>query len=243
MDRRRCRRNEIDAVGVDFDDFRALRFQPFDHLLEQIAPDLGDTRGGFEVGEVSLRKTEIAVETVDQNLEGVLQGMEVAPLRCVLGVTHIALRLEAKGTQVGEEMAKDLELIVHRKAIELEHDRRIERSDVAMPDVARHAGEKDVGVTALKPAHHRHLGNAVALPEILAEEKGVDPGGVAAHDHVLIVVGKNLGLDEVAGTQEIGHGARLAHRAEGAFAVTFRVILPGALQFLAGKLRNVERIR
>jgi hypothetical protein len=39
----------------------------------------------------------------------------------------------------------------------------------------------------------------VALPEILAQEEGVDPGGVAAHDHVLVVVGKNLRLDEVAG--------------------------------------------
>ena len=93
-----------------------MRFQPLDHLLEQIASDLGHPRGGFEIGKVSLRETEVAVEAVDQNLEGVLQGMKVAPLRCVLGVAHIALRLESKGAQVGEEMAKDLELIVHRES-------------------------------------------------------------------------------------------------------------------------------
>ena len=107
-----------------------------------------------------------------------------------------------------------------------------------MPDVARHAGEKDVGVTAFEPAHHRHFGNAVALPEIFAQEEGVDPGGVAAHDHVLVVVGKNLRLDEVARAEEIGHGARLAHSAESAFAEELVVVLIGALQFLAGKRRD-----
>ena len=55
--------------------------QPLDHLLEQIAPDLGDARGGFEIGKVALRKAEVAVKAVDQNLESVLQGVEVAPLR------------------------------------------------------------------------------------------------------------------------------------------------------------------
>ena len=136
-------------------------------------------------------------------------------------------------------MPKDLELIVYREAIELEHDRRIKRGDVAMPDVARDAGEENVGVTAFKPAHHRHLRNAMALPEIFAEKERVDPGGVAAHDHILVVVGKNLRLDEVARAQEIGDRSRLAHRTEGALAVAFRIIVPGALQFLAGQLRDL----
>ena len=117
-------------------------------------------------------------------------------------------------------MAKDLELIVHRKTIELQHDRGIKRGDVAMPDVARHAGEKDVGVAAFEAAHHRHLGNGMALAEIFAEKERVDPGGVAAHDHVLVVVGKNLRLDEIARAQEIGDRARFAHRAKSALAIT-----------------------
>ena len=56
------------------------RVQPIDHLLQKIAPDLGDARGGVEIGEVSLRETEVAVEAVDQNLEGVLQRVEIALL-------------------------------------------------------------------------------------------------------------------------------------------------------------------
>ena len=87
-----------------------------------------------------------------------------------------------------------------------------------MPDVARHAGKKNVGVTALKAAHHRHLGNAMALPKIFAKKERVDPGGVTAHDHVLVIVGKNLRLDEVARAEQIGDRARLAHRAKSALA-------------------------
>ena len=109
MDRRR---DEIDAVGIDFDDLCALRFEPVDHLLEQIAPDLGDPRGGVEIGKMSLRETEVAVEAVDQDFEGVLQRVKVVPLRRDPSASRMfALRLEAEGAQIGEQVAKDLELI------------------------------------------------------------------------------------------------------------------------------------
>ena len=62
----------------------------------------------------------------------------------------------------------------------------------------------------------------MALPEIFAEKERVDPGGVAAHDHVLVVVGKNLRLDEIARAQEIGDGARFAHGAESALRENVR---------------------
>ena len=160
-------------------------------------------------------------------------------MRRVLRFAHVGLRLQPKGAQVGEQMPKDLELIGHRKAIELQHDRWIKRRDVAMPDVARDAGEKDVGVAAFETARHRHFGNGMALPEIFAQEERVDPGGVAAHDHVLVVVGENLRLDEVARAEQIGDRARLAHRAKCALAIALRVVAPGALQFLAGQLRDL----
>src|SRR5205085_3061504 len=96
-------------------------------------------------------------------------------------------------------MPEDLELIGDWETIELQHHRWIKRGDVAMPDVACDAGEKDGGVAAFEAAHHRHLGNGMALPEIFAEEERVDAGGIPAHDHVLVVVRKNLRLDEVAG--------------------------------------------
>jgi hypothetical protein len=95
-------------------------------------------------------------------------------------------------------MAENLKLVCFGKTIEREHDRRIERSDVAMPDVAGHASKEDIGVSPFEPAHYRHFGNGMALPEIFAQKKRVDAGGVAPHDYVLIIVGKNLGLDEIA---------------------------------------------
>jgi hypothetical protein len=52
--------DEIDPVRVDFDDLCALRFEPLDHLLEQIASDLRDTGGGFEISKVSLGEAKVS---------------------------------------------------------------------------------------------------------------------------------------------------------------------------------------
>src|SRR5436853_1204716 len=98
-------------------------------------------------------------------------------------------------------MSKDLQAIAYGKAIKLEHDRRIKGRDVTMPDVARDAGEKDVGVAAFEALRQRQLGNAVFLSKIFAQEQTVDSGRVTANNHVLIVVGKNLRLNEVAGAK------------------------------------------
>src|SRR5438309_2411922 len=111
---------------------------------------------------------------------------------------HLPFGLEAETAQIGKQMPEDLELVGDRKAIELQHDRRIERSDVAVPDIARDASEIDGGEATLETACHRHLWNAVALPQILAQKKRIDTSGVTPHDHVLIVVRKNLRLDEIA---------------------------------------------
>src|ERR1044071_4278414 len=100
-------------------------------------------------------------------------------------------------------MSKNLQLIGHWEAVELQHDGGIKRSYVAMPDIAGHAREKDVGVTALECARHWQFGNGMALPEIFAQEQRVDARGVAAHDHVLIIIRKNLRLNEIARAQQI----------------------------------------
>src|SRR5947199_10155319 len=99
-------------------------------------------------------------------------------------------------------MSEDFEPIALRKAIELEHDRRIKRGDVAMPDVARDAGEKDVGVTAFERLRQRQLGNAVSLSEVFAEKQTVDPRRAPAHDHVLRIVRKGQRLNEATWTCE-----------------------------------------
>src|ERR1700681_3797831 len=108
-----------------------------------------------------------------------------------------------------------------------------------MPDVARDAGEKDRGVTAFKAAHHRHFGNGMTLPEIFPEKERVDAGGVPAHNYVLIVVGKNLRLDEVAWTEKIGDRPGLAHGAQRLFLKSLAVFEIGALQFFATERRNL----
>src|SRR5205823_14287397 len=94
-------------------------------------------------------------------------------------------------------MPKNLQSIARGKAIELEHDRWIKRRHVAMPDVAGDAGEEDVGVTTFERLGQRQLRNAVLLSKIFAQEQTVDSGRVAPHDHVLVVVRKNLRLNEI----------------------------------------------
>src|SRR4051794_9526656 len=95
-------------------------------------------------------------------------------------------------------MTKNLQLIANGQAVELKHDRGVERSDVAVPHIACDASEEDVGVTPLEAAHHRHFGNGMALTIIFPQKERVNASGIAAHDYVLVVVGKNLRLDKVA---------------------------------------------
>src|SRR4029450_9160443 len=91
----------------------------------------------------------------------------------------------------------------------------------------------DIGVTAFERACHWHLGNGMALPEIFAQEYRIDAGGVAPHDYVLVIVGENLRLDEVARAEQIGDRTRFAHRTECPLAESFRIVDVCALQFFA----------
>src|SRR2546430_12712393 len=77
-------------------------------------------------------------------------------------------------------MSKDLQLVRHRKTSELQHRRRIKRGDVAVPDVASHAGKEDVGITAFEWARHRRFGKGKGFSGIPPPGKGVgSPGGAA----------------------------------------------------------------
>src|SRR5262245_32243018 len=79
----------------------------------------------------------------------------------------------------------------------------------------------------------------MALAKIFAQEKSVDARRVAPHDHVLIVVGENLRLNEVARAQQIRHRLRLAHTADRALPEPVVVLEISAFQFLAGQSRNL----
>src|SRR4030095_7483953 len=126
-------------------------------------------------------------------------------------------------------MSKDLELIGHPDTIELQHDRGIEGGDVAMPDVASNPGEIDGGEATFESARQRHLRDAMALAQIFSQKERVDTGGIATHDHVLVVVRKNLRLDKVAWAQKLGQRTRFPHRAQGTLTEPFVVVEVGAL--------------
>src|SRR5438477_10455483 len=98
---------------------------------------------------MTLGESEIAIETVDQNLECVLQRMKISLLRGIFLRSHLSFSFKPKLPQIGQQVSENLQLIGRRKTIELQHDGRVERSDIAMPDIARYAGEKDVGITSL----------------------------------------------------------------------------------------------
>ena len=209
--------------------------QPVDHFLQQVATDLGDARSGVEVGKMSLRKTEITVKAVDQNFERVLQRVEIALAGWIVhGGAHVRLRFEPECAQISQEMSKDLKSIGHRKTIELQHDRGIKRGHIAMPDIARDAGEEDRGITAFKCPGHRHLRNGMAPSEVFAQKERVNTCRITAHDRVLIIVRKNLRLDEITGAEQFRHRTCLAHGAESTLAEPFVVLEVSALQFLAG---------
>src|SRR4051812_40556432 len=110
-------------------------------------------------------------------------------------------------------MAEDLELIRNRETIELQHDRRIQRCHVAMPNIVRDTGKKNVRVAALECLWHRQVRNRMTLTEILAQKKRVDPRCVPANDHILIVIRENLRLNKVTRAEQLGYSARFANRA------------------------------
>src|SRR5437016_138785 len=95
-------------------------------------------------------------------------------------------------------MPEDLELIGRRETVELQHDRRVERSHVAVPDVVGNTSEKNIGVTAFKRLGDGKLRNRLPLPKIFAKKQRVNAGGIPPNNYILIIVRKNLRLNEVA---------------------------------------------
>ncbi len=115
---------------------------------------------------MSLRESQITVEAVEKDFESVLQRLEMMLFGGILFRPHSCFGFEPEVAEIGEQMPKDLQFVGDGKAIELQHDRRIKRGDIAMPHVVRHTGEEDVSVTAFERSRHRQFGNGMTLPEI-----------------------------------------------------------------------------
>src|SRR2546429_8536253 len=98
---------------------------------------------------MSLREPQITVETVQQNLERILQRLEMMLLRRIFLRPHLGLRFQSKRAQTSEQMAEDLHLIARRKTIEFQHERRIARRDVAVPDVVPSTGKEEIRISSL----------------------------------------------------------------------------------------------
>ena len=64
-----CWRDEVNAVGIDFDNLRASFFEPCDRGLNQLSAFGRDLIGSGEVVEMAHLKAEVAVERVDQDFE------------------------------------------------------------------------------------------------------------------------------------------------------------------------------
>src|ERR1051326_1043814 len=124
------------------------------------------------------------------------------PGRILFGA-HFGFRFEPERADISQQMPENLYLVRCGKTVELQHHGWIKRSDVTMPDIVRHAGEEDVGITAFECDRYRQLGNGMALAEIFAQEKRVNSRCVPAHDHVLVIVRKNLRLDEITRTEQV----------------------------------------
>ncbi len=79
----------------------------------------------------------------------------------------------------------------------------------------------------------------VLLPEIFAQKQRVDAGRVSTHDHVLVIVRENLGLDEITRTEQIRHCSRLANAANSALSKLVCVFEISPLQFLSSQARDL----
>ncbi len=158
-----------------------------------------------------LRKAEIPVERVDENLECLLHRVEMPALRVVCRGFDVGFGLQPELAQVAEQRQEQIQLVAARFDVERQHQRRIQRLHVAMPHVANDALVKHVRVTAGKWTRFAELRDGVALVQVFAQEERIDLRRVTAHDNVLIVVGKDLGLDEVARAEQVAdssHGLR-----------------------------------
>src|SRR5260370_27084691 len=93
------------------------------------------------------RETEIAVERIDQDLEGLLKRFQVAAF-AALEFAHGGLGLNAEASQVLEYFEEYSQPVGCTRMPALDHQRRVQRGDVAMGHVAREAASAHLCVAA-----------------------------------------------------------------------------------------------
>ncbi len=145
------------------------------------------------------RETEIAVERVNQNFKSRLQGGEVDLVFPGFRLPGQILGLDPEIAQIPKEFGKNTELVLLGKIVVNEHDGGIKGGDVAVEHPSGGALIFHVGEAAGHLLAFVRPGDRSAPKQVLAEEKGIDLGGVPAQRDVLVTVGEDLGFDEIAG--------------------------------------------
>jgi len=148
---------------------------------------------------MSLGEPEIAIETVDQNLEGILQRLEIPRVYFIVGLFAARMFAFASRRKVRRSSASDEKSEADRllETIELQHHGGIGARRCRNPDVARDAREIDGGESTFETGGPSAAREWNALPQVLAQKKRVMRVALRTHDHVLIIVRENLRLDEI----------------------------------------------
>ena len=120
------RRHEVDAVGVRLDRNGAESLERAQDRGDHGPPFGGHAVGGVEVVPVAAAEREIAVERVDQDLEGLLERPQMRALRRLLRLTGQPLGAHAEVAQVLQELGEDPERVGNGRDGPREHERRIE---------------------------------------------------------------------------------------------------------------------
>ncbi len=149
-------------------------------------------------------EAEVAVEGVDQDLEGALQRIGVEALGLRRGGAHARLRPEPAAAQVVEQREEHAQVVALRADPPGEHERGVERPDVAVVDPVDHAGLEHVGVAARERARCVRQGHGAVLGVVRAQHERVDLRRVAAHAHGLVAEGQDLRLGEKGGREQGG---------------------------------------
>ena len=162
------RRHEIDAVGIGLDRRGAERRQAIEDRRDD-GPALGrHAVGGREVVPVPAVEREVAVERVDEDLEGLLEGAEVRALGGVRRLAGQPLGVHPELAQALEERREDAERVGGRSDRPRQHDRGIERRDVHVERRPRHTFLEDRGVAAADRPDGSWQRHRVATVEVFA---------------------------------------------------------------------------
>ena len=190
-------RDEVDAVGVHLDHGGAQVAEPVEQRLHEPPALAGHAVGHLEVVPVPLREGEVAVERVDEDLEGLLERVQEDPVLRGGRLAGQPLGRDAELAEVAEQGRRDPEPVGGREEVLPQHQGRVERGHVHVQHVAGHALLEHRGVAARDTAARAGRGHRLAAVHVFPHQQRVDLGRVAAQHGGLVVEGQGLRLHEV----------------------------------------------